>query len=176
MPIVTHVKSARKENPVAKRGESYYWWKTRTTVGKSFVGTKHYSKAYPKRSQLTQSDFFSQMYDIEDDVIAGFSGTVKAGSSPGQTIEDLQSEVNDAIEQIRALGDEQIDKLDNMPEGLQEGPTGELLQGRYDECEVMASELEGIDLDDYDEDSDDSFETWLEGKIDELQAVSYNGE
>lgn len=26
MPHVTFVKKARKDNPVAKKGESYYWW------------------------------------------------------------------------------------------------------------------------------------------------------
>ena len=37
MPRVHHVKSARKDNPVAKKGESYYWWKFR-------YGGKRYSK------------------------------------------------------------------------------------------------------------------------------------
>ncbi len=169
MPRVTYVKVARKDNPVAKKGESYYWWKFN-------YGPKCFSLTYPKRSQLTRSDFFSQMYDIADDVIAGFSETSEVGSSPGQRIEDLQSAVNDAIEQVRTLGEEQTDKLDNMPDSLQEGSTGELLQSRYDECESMACELEGVDLDDYDEESDDSFDEWFDAKIDELQGVSYDGE
>ena len=157
MPKVTYVNAARKDNPVCKKGESYYWWKF-------LRGPKLYSLTLPKRSQLTQSDFFSQMYAIEDDVIAGFDDA-------GDSLEELKSMVEDAVEQIRGLGDECCEKLDNMPEGLQEGPTGELLQSRSDECESMADELEQIDLDPPDE-----FITWLESKIEELQAIAYNGE
>jgi hypothetical protein len=168
MPRVTFVKKARKDNPVAKRGESYYWWKFK-------FGAKHYSLTPPKRSQLTQSNFFSQMYDIEDEVLGNFAGM--------QSVDDLQSVVEDAADQIRALGEECQDNLYNMPESLQESPTGELLQSRIDECEGMAEELEGVDLDDYDgpEIQDDSdppseFVEWLSGKIEELQCVTYNGE
>ena len=157
MPKVTHVKAAQRDNPVCRKGESYYWWSFR-------FGGKHYSLTYPRRSQLTQSDFLSQMYDIEDEVIAGFNNA-------GHSLEELRSMVEDAMEQIRALGEECDEKLNNMPEGLQEGPTGELLQNRYDECETMADELEQIDLDPPDE-----FVTWLENKIEELQAIEYNGE
>ena len=180
MPRVTHVKAARKDNPVCKKGESYDWWSTRSTIGKRYVSHKHYSLTRPKRSQLTQSDFLSQMYDIEDEVIAGFDNA-------GDSLEELRSMVEDAVEQIRGLGDECCEKLDNMPEGLQDGPTGELLQSRSDECESMADELEQIDLDDYDgpewgpdkpgkNDPPDEFVTWLENTIEELQAIEYTGE
>jgi len=174
MPKVTHVKAARKDNPVCKKGESYYWWKFP-------YGPKLCSSTYPKRSQLTQSDFFSQMYNIEDEVIARFN---EAGD-----VEELRGMVEDAVEQIGELGEECCEKLDNMPESLQDGPTGELLQSRSDECESMADELERIDLDDYDgpgwepektgklkNDPPDEFITWLDDKVDELQAVAYNGE
>ncbi len=51
MPRVTHVKKARKDNPVCKAGESYYWWKFR-------YGGKRYSLTRPRPSQLTQSAYF----------------------------------------------------------------------------------------------------------------------
>jgi hypothetical protein len=56
MPKVNHVKCARKDNPEhdIKAGESYYWW----SMMQGSRGVKHYSKTYPKRSQLTNSDFF----------------------------------------------------------------------------------------------------------------------
>jgi len=120
------------------------------------------------------------MYAIEDDVIGNLNLYV--------TVDDLKQEVDDAASQIRELGEEQEGKLDNMPDGLREGPTGEMLQNRYDECERMADELEGIDLEDYDgpewepesgklkNDPPEEFTDWLQGKIDELQSVSYNGE
>ncbi len=54
-----HVNKARKDNPVAKAGESYYWWKFR-------FGGRHYSKTEPKASQLTQSPYLSVIYSCEE--------------------------------------------------------------------------------------------------------------
>lgn len=171
MPRVHHVKKARKDNPICKAGESYYWWKFN-------YGPKRWSLTPPRQSQLTQSDFLSQMYAFEEQ-IADLTAT---------SVDDLTSEIEGLAEEIRNLGGEQDEKLNNMPEGLQEGPTGELLQNRCDECESMADELESIDLEDYDgpewepesgklkNDPPEEFTDWLQGKIDELQCVSYNGE
>lgn len=168
MARVTHVKKARKDNPVVKKGESYFHWSFR-------FGGKHYSKTYPKRSQLTQSGFLSQMYSIEDDSIADFCSTT--------SVDALQEEVDNVAQQIRDLGEECEENRNNMPEGLQDGLTGELLQTRYDDCEAMADELEAIDLDDYDgvevknaENPPHEFTEWLDGKVEELQSVSYAGE
>jgi hypothetical protein len=61
MPRVHHVKKARKDNPVAKVGESYYWWK-------NFRSPKRFSKTFPKRSQLTGSDKLSRLYGAAEDV------------------------------------------------------------------------------------------------------------
>lgn len=166
MPKVTHVKKARKDNSVCKVGESYYWWKFR-------FGGKHFSLTYPRPSQLTQSDFLSQMYGFEEHL----------GDLSIDTVDDLQMEIESMVEEIRNLGEEQEEKLQNMPEGLQEGPIGELLQSRYDECETMADELEQIDFDDYDgpkwnskDDQPEEFTNWLSGKVDEVQGINYNGE
>ena len=166
MPRVHFVKSARKDNPVVKKGESYYWWSTRITVGKRYVSQKHRSKTEPKPSQLTSSDFLSQMYGFEEQ-IGEFSAT---------SADDLRSEVESIAEEIRTLGEEQQEKLDNMPEGLQEGPTGQMLQERLDGCEAMADELEQVDFDDYEEGSEETEEEWLEGKLSEVQGVAYSGE
>lgn len=61
MPRVHFVKKARKDvsNSDIKKGESYYWWKFR-------FGGKCVSRTPPKQSQLTQSDFLSQIYKIQD--------------------------------------------------------------------------------------------------------------
>ena len=119
------VKSARKDNPVAKKGESYWWWK-HMVGGRG--GPKQYSKDRPKPSQLTQSEFLSRFYDIEEQI-----GEAKDADT-------LESLANDITE----LGDEQNEKLDNMPEGLKEGDTGQMLQERYDGCTEWASEVERI--------------------------------
>lgn len=140
----------------------------------------HYSKERPRQSQLENSPFLSgiraqeeALGDIELD------GTERDAS-------DIQGQVEDIISEIRNLGEECQSSLDNMPEGLQQGSTGELLQERVDECENMASELEGIDFDDYDgpevpkeENGEgpipEEFVDWIEAKLEEVQGVSYNG-
>ena len=168
MAKVHCVEKARKDNSVCKKGETYYWWSTRITVGKSYVSKKHLSKTFPKRSQLTNSEFLGQMYDIEDDRLG------KLNQAGFASAEDLRAEVDSIAEDIRTLGEEQEDKRGNMPEGLQEGSTGEMLQERSNACKAMAYALEAIDFD-YDEELNGEFEEWLEGKIDEVNQISYEG-
>lgn len=156
MAKVHFVKAARKDNPVAKKGESYFWWKP--MVG-GRGGAKRYSKERPSRSQLTQSDFLSSLYGIED-------GDMANAQSP----EDFRG----VAEALRELGQEQQEKYDNMPEGLQQGDTGQMIEERASGCESWADEidqradeletaLEAVDAawqawDDYDEDDPDAEE------------------
>lgn len=121
MPKLNFVQSARKDNPVAKKGESYYWWQFRN-------GGKRFSKNRPPRSALTQSPYLAQAYDLED-AFSDFSW--------GGDLEALQGEVQE-------LADLSQDSLDNMPDALQDGPTGELLQERIDACEEAVSEIENL--------------------------------
>lgn len=53
-------------------------------------------------------------------------------------------ELRDEIENIM---DDQQERLDNMPEGLQEGDVGQLIQERIDACEAAMDELDNIDID-----------------------------
>lgn len=149
MPRVTHVKAAAKDHPAAgiKKGESYYWWKFR-------FGGKHMSKTPPRPSQLTQSDFLSTQLELEERI-----GDLKA-----DTFEDLKGEVESIVEEIRRLGEEQADKIGNLPDSFQQGPTGELLQGRADGCEEWADALEGVDLDVDEPTEDDATEAMDEKK------------
>ena len=126
MPRVTYVKRAQKDNPVAKKGEPYYWWKFR-------FGGKHYSQTYPARSQLTQSNFYATLWGTED----GLEQPVEV-----HDIQRFADDLNSAAEEIRGLGEECQGSLDNMPDTLQEADTGQLLQNRVDECERLASEIE----------------------------------
>lgn len=150
MPRVHFVKKARKDNPVAKAGESYYWWAFR-------YGGKHFSKTYPKGSQLTQSAYLSSLLSISEGLAehSGFdveSGTLaEAQSNIASEISALAEEIADELQQ--AL-DECQASLDNMPEGLQEGEVGQLLQARIDACEEAISELQSIDPDDFEVDTD----------------------
>jgi hypothetical protein len=128
MPRVHHVKKARKDNPVCKAGGSYYWWKFR-------YGGKRYSLTYPKQSQLTQSPYYANLYDLQDTI-------ADSECSDESEFESLRDQV---AESLQEFGQECQDSLDNMPDSLQYSPTGELLQERIDACDSAVSEVEGLD-------------------------------
>lgn len=123
MAKVHFVKAARKDNPVAKKGESYYWWKP--MVG-GRGGAKRFSKERPKPSQLTQSEFLSRLYEEQESLDAATDA------------EGMKA----VAEAIRELGEEQQGKYDNMPEGLQQGETGQLLEERAQGCQSWADEID----------------------------------
>lgn len=126
MPRVHH-RRARKDYPDQgiQKGDLYYYTKMKTGPRSSRVLR---SKTPFKRSQLTNSDYLGELYEIEDDLAALAS------------VDDA----NDIAERFRNLGQEQQDKLDNMPEGLQEGDTGQMIQERAEACENAADEIETL--------------------------------
>ncbi|KPL26825.1 MAG: hypothetical protein AMJ72_12320 [Acidithiobacillales bacterium SM1_46] len=136
MPRVHHVKSARKDNPVAKKGESYYWWKFR-------YGGKRYSKTPPKPSQLTQSPYFSSIRSLVEMI-------EEQEVRDEDMLNDLKEQVRDELESIQS---ECQDSLDNMPDALQYSPTGELLQERIDACDSAISDIDMIDEFEFEEES-----------------------
>jgi len=188
MPRVNFVQKARKDNPVAKAGESYYWWKFR-------YGGKHYSLTRPRESQLTQSEFLGAMYSLLEE-IQDF--TLKAGTGP-TTCKDCdgtgeklscgnletchecdglgkvpdtswRKQASEFIESLQSQLEEmesgQQDRLDNMPDQLQDGNTGELLQDRINECSIMMADLDNSDPEDF-----EVAEEWLEA----IRQLDYNG-
>jgi phage-related minor tail protein len=163
MARVHHVKKALKDYPDigVKKGEPYYWWAFR-------FGGKHRSKTPPKASQLTQSEFLGAMADIEER-IQGIADDDLAAA---------KTEVEEIVSELESLASEQEDKLGNMPDGLQQGSTGELLQSRADTTNEMASELEGIDLDLEKEEgeTDEEFAERVADAIGEVKNTSYGGE
>lgn len=158
---VHFVKSARKAiGEQVQVGESYYWWKFRH-------GGKCISKTYPKRSQLTRSEYYQQLYDIEDEL----SNLYADDTLPGN-VEDIAS-------RLRDIASECENRRDNMPEQLQDSASGDLLQQRADGCNSAADELESIDFDvpelEEDEEGNDNQEEiddfWNE-KLEEVQNIT----
>lgn len=131
MPRVNHVKSARKDNPVCKKGESYYWWKRKNCA-------KQFSLTYPKQSQLTGSAYYGALYDLQEQV---------EGASPENT-DDFEALRDEIAAGVREQGEQCTESRDNMPESLQDAPTGELLQERADACESAADEIESMEAPD----------------------------
>lgn len=103
MPKVTHVKSAKKDNPVVKKGQPYYWWKFR-------YGGKQYSVEYPKKSQLTQSSFKSAYFDLQD----------RIEELRKVKIEELESACESIVDMIEVMLDDAESSLSNIPEHLQD--------------------------------------------------------
>jgi len=130
MPKVTFVKCARKDQTeTIKKGDSYYWFKFR-------FGSKQCSTTYPKPWELTQSEFLSTLYQLQDEQ-QNFSA---------DDFDELESNVETFIDDVRSLQDATQESFDNIPEQLQDAPTGELLTERIDGLESWIGELENFDF------------------------------
>lgn len=137
MPRVHHVKKARvarKEYGI-KVGDSYYWWKTRMKGQRD--GRMHYSKTRPRPSQLTMSEYLGTAYGIQEG-IEDECQTVATKDDVNAFADTLRS----AADEVRELGSAQEEKFNNMPDGLQQGDIGQLLEQRAQACETIADELE----------------------------------
>lgn len=139
MPRINHVKKAMKDQGSCscgkeiKKGDSYKWIKFR------FGGRRVRCESCQfKSSDLTQSEFLGQVYDLNDRI-----GNLTSDMS----LEDIQSEVENIIEEFNNLADECDDKRSNMPDSLQDSEVGCMLESRGDSCRDVASNLEGIDFD-----------------------------
>lgn len=150
MARATFVKKARRALPDygIGIGDSYYWWKFR-------FGGKHYSKTPPKQSQLTSSPYLSQILEIQERVFDR--------EDPESFVEEIKSE-------LESLKDELEGNLQNMPEGLQQGDTGQLLQERIDCLDQAVTDLENIDMEFEDEISEEE----KEDKITEIESEYEN--
>ena len=131
MPRVTHVKSARFDNRVCKKGESYYWWKP-------FRSGKHYSLTYPKPSQLC-SGRKSEVMATQENLEAALGVDLDPA--------DIQAACEDAAAEFRSQGEEYCEGADNMPESLQYGEQAEAMREMGESLETAADNLEQLDFD-----------------------------
>ena len=124
MPKVFHRK-AGKDYPAQgiKKGDMYYTADVMT--GPRSSKTIRSLKPIP-RGQLTSSEFLITAYDLSDQLDTCDSLDQLAEIKQG--FEDLQCETQG--------------KLDNMPEGLQQGSTGKTLQERIDQIDSLMSEID----------------------------------
>lgn len=117
-----------------KIGDGYRWWKFRYSG--RFVRCLE-PKCAPKSSELISNPFQSALAAIGENLGEAF-GQARTQTDPTIAI----AAVKDAAEELRNLGSEQQEKFDNMPYGLQQGDTGQLLENRASECEDKASTIE----------------------------------
>lgn len=161
MPSVEH-RTARKdypENGIAK-GEKYYFAQVKTGPRSSRTIRQ---KEPIRPSQLTSSAFKQ-----------AFLGAQEEWEKSDKDADAMRS----AGGAIREAGEDARNSFDNMPEGLQQGETGQMLENRADESDriadeldALADELEALDEpDEYDDSNHDpedeadvaAFEEWQE--------------
>ena len=120
-------RTARKDYPKngIKKGDVYYYTKLKLQRG----GIEKRSKTPFKPSDLTTSPFKS-----------GFLAIGQGWDASDKSADEMRA----AGEALRELGTEAQESFDNMPEGLQQGDTGQLLQARAEGCESKADELGGL--------------------------------
>jgi len=87
------------------------------------------SKTYPRRSQLTQSAFLAELYEIEDGIPA----------------EMTPDELESLIGELEALREQCEESLDNMPYALQDSSSsGMLLTERIGSLEEWVDALQEL--------------------------------
>lgn len=134
MPKVHFVKRAQKDNPVVKRGESYYWWKFN-------FGPRMFSKEKPKRYQLTRSDFLAWLWKTEDE----FEHKWRGIDDP----DDLQEVLDSFCQELEEMSDDLQDRLDGMPDQLKNAATsGMVLQERIEGIGYWVSDLQSVEIPD----------------------------
>lgn len=118
---------ARKDYPQngIKAGDTYYYTKLKLQRG----GMVKRSLTPFKPSQLTNSPFKSGWLAVQED----WEDSGKDGEA-----------IRAAADALTSLGETTRESFGNMPEGLQQGDTGQQLEARADACENAASELESL--------------------------------
>lgn len=134
------INKARKEQVCGRcrekipPGQSYRFWEFRY-AGKKVRCMRR--ECNPRQSELTSNAFLQQLYGIQENI----EDAVVALKNEGD-LDDFKTALEDAASEMRDLGEECASSLSNMPEGLQQGETGEKLQQRADDCEEKAGEID----------------------------------
>lgn len=123
MPRVKQV-TAAKDYPQfgIVKGQKHYHWKRKTGP---YTSQEYRQVDPPRIEQLTSSAFRIAIHHIEKqrDEITDPSG------------------IDDLITAVEELAGEQREKFDNMPEGLQQGDTGQTLEQQADTLDAAAEEF-----------------------------------
>lgn len=85
-----------------------------------------------------------------------------------------QEGVDSMVCDLESIRDDLQDRLDNMPEGLQQAETGQLLQDRIDQLDGAISDLQNIDFDDMedeemDEDKQSDYQVEIESALEQIE-------
>jgi hypothetical protein len=129
------------------------WSQSELSTSKLATALAGQETAYAALDALDATDYM-------DD--SGFDHASVVGS-----LEGILADAATAAEECR---EDYEEGLSNMPEGLQAGPTGELIQERMDALEEWSNELQGFSPDDYDGDDQEPDE-WVEQVVQEARDI-----
>jgi hypothetical protein len=170
------------------KGESYYWWQFQNSP-------KQYSKTRPRASELTQSAYYSTLYSIVEQ-IEDFS------ADSAEELNDFAESIKTELEDLRDTTQESYDnmpenlqysptadllqeRVDSLESGISEIESIDFDYEEEDEEELKQTiaDEQGIDTDvDGWEDEVENFieekrqellSEWLQEKLEELQAISF---
>lgn len=127
MPRVTYHK-ARRDYPESGivKGDMYYNARIKTGPASGYTIR---SKEPIPASRLTRSSFKSAWLGAQEEWERSDMGA---------------DAIRAAAETIREVGQEAQGSFDNMPEGLQQGDTGQMLENRASEAERIADDLDSL--------------------------------
>ena len=176
MPKVTHVAKAMKDagtcckcRAAIKAGEPYKWFAN--LIGRTSIKKKFCANCRVRSSDLTTSDKLSRLYAAQEsieDILTGDDFTALKAVAP----DALQCAANEA----REVGQEYQESFDNMPDGLQQGDTGQRIEEMANNCESWADELESaineVDGIEVDEEAENGVEAAVQEVMDAAQAAS----
>lgn len=134
MPRVYSVKKARKDNPVAKRGEPYFWWK-------HAYSPKQFSLTYPKASELTQSDKLSRLY-LAEETIDAYTGGIGDWSFDESHVSGLVELLNEVAVDVQDIAEEYQESADAIREHFAESPVADECEERQGACEEIVYQIE----------------------------------
>ena len=177
MARINTVMKSRKEKvcgscgKVIPVGSKYYYvdfYSGRTAVRCANCGFKPY--------ETTENPYLQELYRIQYDYGKQLD-TLTKDDSPEQVRDDIVSD-------LESLRDELQDRFDNIPEQLQYGDAGSLLQERIDSLDDAISNIENTEAEDYEDWKDnngygeDDFDSWCEenGVADEEDFEEYKDE
>jgi DNA repair exonuclease SbcCD ATPase subunit len=170
MPRINSVKKARKEGnrcgrcgDAIEKGMPYRWIKFR--YGGRHVRCEKISCGF-RSSELTSSDKLSRVYGAQEQVEDLCSGWDK------ESLEDLKSELEEPIQEIRDVGQEYQESADNIREHFSESEKADECEEKAQELEQWADELETAKdgVDDWPEDDEDEDDEESESKEEKKNA------
>ena len=174
MPSVKLVKRARKAqgkcgkcNEVLSIGSPYRWWKFR--YGGRYVRCTK-SECFPRPSELTQSEFRSAAYSIQEN-----NEDAVTSADDVDALESLRDDIASQIEEevVSSLQD----KLDEIESGFghTEIPIYGEMEERKEAFEGWQQEVEGVDFEEFDAEEGGSDKgEWLEEQRSNLMEALNN--